>query len=167
MTDLTPNNEQIPAANMSKYPCHAEWPLESYRTITERTSADGAAEVTYGCPIEKNFDLYNHDTANNLVADIDADTFKMYQPPFYVKEDRTVDTALSTSGEVLKACAVCFSDKTNEYAKKLLEDGVISQLPQFQYYCCDPTNVHHLDLLLKFANSDDASSWVGYKHLFE
>lgn len=150
--DLTPNHEQIRPEQIPTYACHADWPFEALRTITERISEEGAAEPVYGCPIEKNIDLYKHDVANGLIADIDEDTFEIWMPQFYSDQARS-------STHAVRICSICHSEKTKTYLEFLLAESMISAPPQYQYYRCNPDDDSMLDVLLKFENADDAAVW--------
>lgn len=150
--DLTPDNEQIAAANMSLYTGHADWPFESLRTITERTSAEGVDPATYGCPIEKNIALYRNDVDGGLIAEIDESTFEIWMPPHYVEEGRS-------STHAVRICSIMHSKKTQNFLEFLLSEEMIKTPPQYQYYRCNPDDESMIDVLLKFENKEDAAVW--------
>jgi hypothetical protein len=162
--DLTPNNQQIKAENMVKYPDHKEWPYESLRTITEMISPSTTGnqyDAVYGDPIEHNIEIYKHDIAAGLAVDIEEDYFELFMPEFYINDYRGRE-----SYYVMQIAAVMHSDKMNILVNALLRQNKIKHYPQYQYYIGDPsTNGLFWDkdkcfhFLLKFETKEDADAW--------
>lgn len=155
--DLTPNNQQIKPENMAKYPDHKDWPYESLRTITEMISPS-----TTGDPIEHNIEIYKHDIAAGLTADITEDDFEIWTPEFYKRENRGLVHALRIS-------SMMHSKENQELVEKLLVENKMKIPPQYQAY-----NVHDLygkpddavptlDIRLKFETKEDADAWIAAK----
>ena len=163
--DLTPNNQQIKPENMAKYPDHKDWPYESLRTITEMISPSTTGypyDAVYGDPIEHNIEIYKHDVAAGLAADITDDAFEFFTPAFYTKEGRS-------STHAVRITAIVHSKENQELVEKLLAENKIKIPPQYQYYNVQdlyekPDNTWPtLDVRLKFETKEDADAWIAAK----
>ena len=165
--DLTPNNQQIKPENMAKYPDHKEWPYESLRTITEEISPSTTGDpydAVYGDPIEHNIEIYKHDIATGLTADIELDDFEAWIPEFYTSENR--GTKGKTFIHAIRISAIKHSKENQQLAEKLLAENKIKVPPQYQYYNVYDTfgrtpdvGIPNLDIRLKFESKEDADAW--------